>query len=268
MDNKMNSIRVILNRLYSDFIMPSRLAEYESIQKLALANGYEMLSIRSFWEIVSSGKINKDKKYFINRHDIDTDLITARKIFDIDKSCKVNSSFYFRLENYDVKLMRDIENNGCEASYHYEELSSYAKSEHIKKGSLLLERIAEIRAAFERNITRLRKETGLPMLTVAAHGDFVNRKLGIINTAVLDDKALRTSLNIILEAYDKEFQGYFTSKHSDCPYPVFYNPCSPRDSILRGEKVIHFLTHPRHWETNIYENMKDNIKRSYEGIIY
>jgi len=257
----------ILNRVYSDFLMPCRLNEYRDIQKLAISRQYEMHSVKSFWGMVAKG-INRDKKYFINRHDIDTDLNTARKMFEIDRSNGVVSSFYFRLHNYDVEFMSAIEQSGFEASYHYEELSSYAKKHHIKDGKLVLNDLFEIRKAFKNNINELRKKTGLPMKTVAAHGDFANRKFGITNSVILSDIEFRRSSGIILEAYDDEFMKHVTGRYSDAPYPEYYQPCSPRDAILRGEKVIYFLTHPRHWQINIYENLKDNIIRFYEGATY
>mgnify|MGYP006145381963 CR=1 FL=1 len=64
----------------------------------------------------------------VHRHDIDTDLPTARRMFALEQKHGVRASYYFRLSTLDFGLMRDIERYGSEASYHYEEIATYANA--------------------------------------------------------------------------------------------------------------------------------------------
>jgi hypothetical protein len=161
-------------RIYSDFLMPSRLNGYKIILEIALDKKYEMHSIISFWNLIKNNKIDPHKKYFISRHDIDTDISTARKIWETEKELGIISTFYFRLSTIDKNLMFEIDNYGSEASYHYEEIAHYCKQRTIKSQEEVLQHITTIRKEFKNNYLTLKKEIGRPMRTIASHGDFVN----------------------------------------------------------------------------------------------
>jgi hypothetical protein len=258
----------IKNRIVSDFFLASRLNEYQELLLTAQGQGYEMHSISSFWKLILAGNVQHDKKYFINRHDIDTDLSVTRCIWDIERQLQVRSSYFFRLSTLDTDLMKDIEASGSDASYHYEEVASEAKLRGYKTQKHIFLNIAAIQQTFADNLRTLRLQTGLPMKIVASHGDFVNRKLNLSNHVMLQDQNLRGQLGIELEVYDESFMKYVTSRHSDTIYPTFYKPKSPIDGVRRGEQVIYFLSHPRHWRANPKENLVDNINRLWEGIKY
>jgi hypothetical protein len=68
----------------------------------------------------------------VHRHDIDSDLRTARKMFALEVKHGVQASYYFRLSTLDYGFMRDIEAAGGEASYHYEEVATYAKRHRLR----------------------------------------------------------------------------------------------------------------------------------------
>jgi hypothetical protein len=74
------------------------------------------------------------------RHEIaiDSDLKTARAMFDLERKLDIRSSYYFRLSTGDIPFMRELEAEGSEAGYHYEEIATFAKCNGIrtKKGSL------------------------------------------------------------------------------------------------------------------------------------
>ena len=84
-------LRSLANRLYADFLMPSRLGQYRAILARAAALGYECLSIESFWQaqrLATAG----DRRQLVLRHDIDTDAATARKLFAIEREMGVKAS--------------------------------------------------------------------------------------------------------------------------------------------------------------------------------
>ncbi len=260
----MGKIASLYNRLYSDYIMPSRLSEYEMmIQKLA-KSGYKQMSVRDFKQTIDSTDSFNHQKIFINRHDIDTDIDTAKEFFKIEKKYNVRASYYFRLSTLDIEFMKEIEAYGSEASYHFEEIAQYAKDRHIKSKETILEYMNKIKEIFKLNFTMIEDQLGSKIQTVCSHGDFVNRKIKLINNEITQDIVLRKRLGIICETYDQDLMEKIDVYIADRPYPQFYSPKSIFECI--GEdNVIYMLTHPRQWRVNIMVNTIDNFKRVYEG---
>ena len=256
----------VFNRLYGDYFMPSRLPDYERLIIAEKKVGYRQLPVRDAWSEIDSGKTLN--RVVVHRHDIDTDVKTARKIFDIERKHGITSTYYFRLSTLDIKLMREIEDFGGEASYHYEEVASYAKRNHIKSPNALKEKINIIRAEFLRNLHEIRECTGLPCVTVAAHGDFANRKLGVFNDLILQDLNFRSECKIALESYDSKLINNFTVRISDKPFPCFWSPHAPYEALETKVDSIFLLTHPRQWKSSFFPNTRENFVRLYEGLIW
>jgi hypothetical protein len=256
----------LLRRLYCDYLMPSQLAAHEEVVRAAHTHGYTQTSVRGYFDLVRTGRPLPDK-VLVHRHDIDTDLRTTRKLFDIERKHGIKSSFYFRLSTLDISLMREIEAYGSEASYHYEELATYAKKNKIKDPTALRERMPEIRSNFIANFLRIEQGLGKKMRTVASHGDFANRRLEVNNTAILDDPQLREDCGIGCEAYDRALLDHIDIYIADRPAPQYYYPISPLDAIPAHRRIC-LVTHPRQVETNWKENTKDNLFRFYEGMIW
>lgn len=263
-----NRIKATYYRIYSDFFMPSRLKEYKSLLQKALGQNYEIHSVISFLRLIENEGVDEKKKYLILRHDIDTDLVTAKEMWKIEQQLGIESSYYFRLSTIDVSFMQTIHASGSEASYHFEEIATYCKRNKLKNRDDVHNNIENIRSIFKENYLYLKQLTGLPMKTVASHGDFVNRKLGISNEEILKDERLRTELGIHLEVYDEAVMKYVTRRHSDMLAPTFWKPKSPLYSIQKNKQVIYILTHPRHWQIHLAENLVDNLKRLWEGFRY
>lgn len=259
-------MKFLINRLYSDYLMPSRLREYEKLLVKAKDAGFRQLSVRDFHR--SASEANADSgKILVHRHDIDTDLRTTRKLFALELKHGVRASYYFRLKTLDIGFMREIEAAGSEASYHYEEIASFAKQRRLRRADEVRQRFPEIRALFQDNYMRIRGLLGAPMATVAAHGDFANRKLKVVNNELLADPELRQRCGIECEAYDEALMGRFDQYISDKPYPVFYRPVSPFEALERLQR-IYLLTHPVQWETNWVENTRSNMARLTEELAW
>jgi len=256
----------MLSRIYCDYLMPSQLSMYERVVSAAQQAGYTQTSVRGYFDLLCKRQGPLDK-VLVHRHDIDTDLRTTRKLFEIEKRHGITSSFYFRLSTLDFALMQEIEDFGSEASYHYEEVATYAKLNKIKDPTTLRSRMAEIRSTFAANFACIEQRLGKKMRTVASHGDFVNRRLKISNVEILADASLRESCGIACEAYDRTFLESFDIYITDRPAPQYYFPMSPVEA-LRGHARICLLTHPRQVETNWKENTKDNLQRLYEGMVW
>jgi hypothetical protein len=265
----MISLTGVWYRIYADFFMPSRLETYREFLCNAMYYGYEICSVDFLWQkIKNNGEIESQKKYLVLRHDIDTDTATAKAMWHIEKFLDVKSSYYFRLSTVDIDLMQEIELSGGEASYHFEEIASLVKRKHLKRREDVLPYMPYARSMFKDNLTLLRESSGLPMKIVAAHGDFANRKLGISNCEILQDKSFRQEVDIEMEVYDEIFSQYITSRHSDTSFPYFWQPESPLHAIQSGMRIIYVLIHPRQWRVNPKENFRDDIKRAWEGFCY
>jgi len=259
----MGKLTTIKNRIYSDYFMPSRLDEYENIIKSLKEEGYKHITFREYKTLLDKGTLSG--KYFINRHDIDTDVPTAKEFFKIEKNYDVKATYYFRLSTLDFQFMKEIEDYGSEVGYHFEEIAQYAKDNHIKSKEDTLNRLDKVKEIFKQNFLMIEENVGMQIKSVCSHGDFVNRKLGIINNEITKDNSLRKELGIVCETYDKDIMDSFDIYVSDKAYPLFYAPKSIFEYI--GEKnIICMLSHPRQWRANWLVNTIDNIKRIYEGV--
>ncbi|WP_284456195.1 hypothetical protein [Alloalcanivorax xenomutans] len=255
-------LRLAWNRIYSDYFMGSRLEEYQKIVQTALDLGFEHMTVSEFSQRVI--KQSLPKKVMIHRHDIDTDIRTARKIYQIEQKLGVRSTFYFRLSTLNQKLMSDIKASGGEVGYHFEELAQFCKDNNIKSKEEALSNLPAIRNKFVVNFENIKKKYDIDMTTVAAHGDFVNRKIGLPSTVIVDESVKR-EVSIFCEAYDVFFMNALDIYISDKPYPQYYHPVNIFDA-MKTYDIICFTSHPRQWDTNFLVNTWDNLKRVVEGI--
>jgi len=259
-------MKTLLDKLYNGYLMPSRLGLYDSFVRKALESGYIQTSVRNYFKSLHNNEY-LNKKIIVHRHDVDTDVRTAKKIFEIEKKHNIKSSFYFRITTLDFDFMRQIEDYGSEASYHYEEIATFAKKKHIKDPVEIRRRLSEIRNDFFINFNSIERQLGIKIVTVASHGDFANRQLKLINHEILNDSELRKRCGIECESYDQSLLNNFDIYISDRPYPQRYSPISPFEAIGQHNR-IYLLTHPEQWETNWKENTKHNLRRLYEGVVW
>lgn len=248
--------------------MPSRLHHYRDLLESALKQDYCLLSVRMMWELIKQGQLASEKKYLILRHDVDCSLPVAKKMWEIERRLECTSSFYFRLSTIDVEFMQQIESSGGEASYHYEEIATFAKQHGIRRKESIVKALPQIRDVFASNLKALRNSTGLPMTVVAAHGDFVNRAIGLQNTEILAESNLRNALNVDLEVYDASFMSHVVKRFADTHYPTFWKPENPITDIAHGTKIVYLLTHPNHWYAMRWHNACKAASRCVTGVRY
>ena len=136
------------DRLYSDFLMGSRLSEYEKLLESALRADYRISSVGAMWRRIGDGGVDPQERQLVLRHDIDTDPGTAAAMWAIDRRLGVESSYFFRLSTLAPALMAEIARGGGEASYHYEELSTVAKRRRLRTPSDALTALPEARDLF------------------------------------------------------------------------------------------------------------------------
>ncbi|WP_229421003.1 hypothetical protein [Telluria antibiotica] len=240
--------------------MADRTSDYEALLRAAICAGYALMSVRDFIDFGQAAP----RRIMVLRHDIDTDPATARRLFEIERSLGVLATYYFRLTTLDIRLMVELEKYGSEASYHFEEIADFVKRHDIRCPAQLRARMGEVEDQFFINFTDIERRTGIKLRTVASHGDFVNRKLGIINHELLQNAALRQRCGITHEAYDQALMQRFGIYISDRPCPELYCPCSPLEVFGIHER-IYFTSHPVHWRTNWRETSRHNLTRLRES---
>lgn len=258
----------VWHRIYADFLMPARLDEYRRMLESFVRAGYAVISVETFWDLITTGRLNDMRRFVVLRHDIDTDPGTGRRMWEIERDLGVEGSYFFRLSTVDVPLMQEIAAAGSSASYHYEDLATIAKHRRLRTRSEVDAHIAEAQESFRRNLDSLRAITGSPMRVVAAHGDFVNRRLGIPNWVILTDENFRRETGVDLETYDESVMTHVSSRHADSPYPRYWSPENPLAAVARHEPVVYLLVHPRHWRVARAVNARDDFIRLGEGVRY
>ena len=256
---------IVCNRVYADFLMPSRLRVYAQFLESALAATYQVTGIESFWRMATAPSGISPGRHLVLRHDVDTDPGTAREMWRIERSLGANSSYFFRLSTLDLDLMTAIADAGGEVGYHYEELATIAKAGHLQRREDVVRKLPEARSTFAANLGRLRVATGLPMRAAASHGDWANRVLEAPNWLILEDPAFRRQVGIDLEAYDDDLLGHLPIRSVDEAPPRRWIPQSPAVAIARGDPVVYALVHPRHWRTARLLNARDDLQRLREA---
>jgi hypothetical protein len=231
-----------------------------------LESDYEFITNGEFARRVRIEQSLGDKTVVL-RHDVDTDPNTALSMLGIEQGLGVVSSYFFRLSTIDFEIMSDVDSYGSEASYHYEEVADFAKQRGLRSRAEITPYLPDIRGQFSDNLTRLRQQSGLPMTTVASHGDFVNRIIGMRNYELLDANT-RGSLGIEAEVYDEDLQGPFTLRFSDRGPPSYWSPYHPRNIAGNGPSIVYILVHPKHWYARIEANLRELRTRIGEGLSY
>lgn len=251
-------------RIYNDFLRPSKEKEYELILRTANERGYEFHTILSFEDVIKEG-VDPQKKYLILRRDIDTaDFGILRKMLLIEQKYGARATYYFRWTTMNVQLMKEITEVGGEASYHFEELATFCYHHRIRHKECVLQRMEEIKAIFLSNIEKFRVKTGQPCLTISSHGDYVNTKLNLRNIVLIDERVRKES-GIIREAYDTEHMNALTYRIADQTELESFTE-KALAAIEKGEQVLELLTHPRQWNSPIWINLKENFIRVIKGL--
>lgn len=254
--------RRIAGRLYGDYLMPSRLREYELLLSVALGNGYETLTLGELARNEST-----PERVLHLRHDIDSDLVTAKRMWRIEQRLGVHGTWFFRLSTWADDLIAEIASGGSEVGYHYEELATLALRRGARSREAALALVDEARGLLRVNTAAVRRRSGLPLTTFASHGDFANRTTGIANTVLLDDPALRAELDVRVEAYDESITARFDARASDRGYPQLWAPADPLPALRAGAGVIEILVHTRPWGAAPRANAGLDLARARDGAL-
>lgn len=257
-------------RFKANFMLADRTEEYVALLRKLVDAGYVGITLRELAQMIRRNESPPERRVVL-RHDIDSDPAFAEQWLLAEQRFGLTSSYYFRLRTLDIPLMKRIEATGSEASYHFEELASTVRRQGVRVGDVNERIIGAARAEFEANFTALKAASGLPLQTVASHGDFINRKLGITNSVVTEDPDLRERLGLVAEVYDPDITRTFDARISDVMGDAKWRSGEvddPIDAISGGVLSIQILTHPRHWRAHILANLYEDGDRVLSSLLH
>jgi hypothetical protein len=262
----MQAARRAALRCYSDYLQPERLDDLRRLLEAAVGAGYQTMTLAAFADRVAAGPPTSEDRILLLRHDIDSDVPRARRMWEVERSLGMVGSYFFRHSTWDVGFMRELSGAGCEVGYHYEELATLIKRRGAAGPAEARALLDPARAHLRATIGRLRADTGLPLDVLASHGDFANRAVGVGNLEMLADTDLRAEIGVRLEAYDVE--PHIGARSADGVPPGGWRPHDPLDAIGRGEPVVGVLLHPRAWGRAPLANAREDLHRLAEGCTY
>lgn len=262
----MSALRSLKWHLYQNFVMPDRLEAFRNLLREITGNGYRFSTIETFASVIKAGNI-PDSPLCILRVDIDSDPAGAGRMFDIASAEDVCATYYFRLATLDRRLADRIRSHGSEAGYHFEELATYAKRTGLRTSQEIEANLEPVRDMFRRNLAFFRDAMGICPSTIAAHGDFLNRRVGVKSQRMMD-RALLDECGIAAEAHEPWLLRAIDARVSDRPAPLWWYPQSPEKALTASPRVIHILVHPRQWARAPLLNARLDLERGMEEAAY
>ena len=262
----MSAAGTLARRLHCHYLQRERLDDFDALLRGALQRGYRTMPLSAFADLAASGPQSDGDRILLLRHDVDTDVRRARRMWEIERRLGAVGSYFFRRSTWDVGFMHELAGAGCDVGYHYEELATVVKERGAASASEARALIDAARDRLRGNVPQLRDRTGLPLDVFAAHGDFANRAVGVSNVELLSDPGVRAELGVRLEAYDVE--SLASARSSDGIPPRGWQPEDPIHAIERGEPVVAVLLHPRSWGGAPAVNARADLVRLREGCVY
>ena len=256
----------VATRVYRDYLEPERLDELRRLLGRALEQGYETMTLSVFAERVAAGALAPRARVLLLRHDVDSDVPRARRMWEIERQLGIAGTYFFRRSTWDVPFMRELAAAGCEVGYHYEELATLIKEHGAATAGAARELIVPARERLRGALAELRADSGLPLDVLASHGDFANRAVDVGNVELLDDPVFRTQIGARLEGYDIE--EHVDVRCSDGAGPERWSPVDPAPALARGARVVELLLHPRAWGAAPATNARMDLGRLFDGARY
>jgi hypothetical protein len=268
----LSSVRRILWRLRTDYGTRSRRDEYSQILRKAQEGGYQIIALGTFVQRLRSAAMNPVDRVLILRHDVDIGNVAGNRMFyEAEKELGGRATYYFRLATAPAhsELIGRLLGDGFEVGYHFEEAATVAKERRLRSREAVLGCRDEIVARFRSNCEQFRRRWNPQLRSVSSHGDWINRRLGVINNELIDEPVL-ASCGLDFEGYAAEIQGAVNVYVSDVAVPPqsWARGTSPWDAFRDQKRRIYMLTHERQWHGGRWAKAAADANRIWEATFY
>ena len=250
-------------RLYRDYLQPERLAAFAGFLAQALDAGYETMTLGAFAALVARSDSGAPGRVLLVRHDVDSDVSRARRMRAIERGLGTVGTYFFRRATWDVAFMRELQSEGCEVGYHYEELATLVKERGATGPAQARALIGLARGRLRGTLAELRADSGLaPRRPRGARRLRQSRRRRLQRRAA-GDAAFRAEIGVRLEAYDVE--EHVDARASDNAWPGYWEPEDPAAALARGAPVVEVLVHPRAWGRSPAANARADGRGCWRG---
>lgn len=253
----------LLQRLLKDLIPSNHSKIYGKFIYDLCKNNYDIISLSEYRKL---SLYHVDSKIVGLRHDVDIHNVKGNKMFfQIEKKFGAKASYYFREKTAlsHREFIKELLYNDFEVGYHYEEAADFAKSNKVRTREDLFKHKKEIQSNFVKNLENFRIQFNPKLVSIASHGDWINRKLGFSNNEFIDYELLiKTCLDF--EVYDEK--SFPINQYNMTDTKI--NPNSWDYELIKNYKYFKVLTHERDWHTDPFCNTKENLVRLIETIRY
>jgi hypothetical protein len=263
--------RTLANRAVANYAGKDRIAEYAALLGTARDAGYELTSLADFHERAAR-EAQPEPRWLVLRHDVDIDDTAGNTAFwEAERAVGARSTFYFRLSKAEAHrpLIRNLLRDGFEVGYHYEEGATTAKRRHLTSRADVFRHAGEIEQSFRDNCAMFRRRWNPDLVSVASHGDWINRRLAFANHELLT-RELIVACGLQFEAYGSEIMSSVDVYVSDVARRPqrWANGYGLGDALRDVRTPVYLLTHERNWHTARRANVRADIGRLAEALRY
>ena len=261
---------VLWHRIRDDYGGADRFAEYAGLLRAVRDAGYETMSVARFHERASFGE--PVGRWVALRHDVDIrDVAGNEAFFAAEREVGATSTFYFRLSTAPPHraFIARLLDAGFEVGYHFEEGATIAKRHRLDSREALLARRPEIQDLFRRNCAAFRRQWNRDLVSVASHGDWVNRRLGTTNNELISAELL-AECGLRFEAYGADVLGRADVYVSDVASPPerWTGGYGLADALRDTRSPIYVLAHERRWHSARGAAARADADRLIDGLRY
>ena len=263
--------RAIALRLREDYGGNDRRAEYEGQLRVASGMGYDLISLAEFHTRTGRSDASA-RRWLVLRHDVDIpDTVGNESFFYIERDVGARSTYYFRQSTAGAheRLIRRLTDAGFEVGYHFEEAATVAKRRGLHSRAAVLEMRPEIEELFQRNCEAFRRRWNPQLQSVAAHGDWINGRLGFSNNEFISSELL-SACDLRFEAYGPDVLGPSDVYVSDVASPPARWARGYRlgDALHDERGPIYLLTHECRWHTARVARARADFDRLVDALRY
>lgn len=245
--------------------------QYAKLLRAAGEAGFVSVSLADFHARSSQGETLAGR-WLALRHDVDICDPAGNEAFrTAEVEAGARSTFYFRLSTVraHARLIERLLGDRFEVGYHFEEAATVAKRHALASRSEVQGRRAEIADLIRSNCAMFRERWNPNLESIASHGDWANRRLGVTNNEFVTSELL-AACGLRFEAYGEPILGRVAAYVSDVATPPaeWARGYGLTDALQDGRSPICLLTHERRWHLNRKASVAADADRLFDEIAY